>query len=210
MQPNTIFQCSHFARWHCTPNPIFHLITHAYISLMLLLEYLLPYIALDNILVLQKIFNFFLLIKWCDTLIWFDLSWFVGFLANAIEPWLSHIMVVAHDSHCLLWYITYVPISCLSQMASFVYRFMAMYSTSIVDCTTVCCHLVFHDMGPSLTKKTYVEVDLQFSTSPSNPHWNDLLCCYVGRRYATSYLKCPSSNAWYIWRPSNRSKPVST
>jgi hypothetical protein len=53
MQPSIIFKYFPFARWYGTPTPLFHLPTHAYLLIKPLLEYTLPYIALDNILVFQ-------------------------------------------------------------------------------------------------------------------------------------------------------------
>src|ERR1700738_2113 len=94
------------------------------------------------------LFSIFSLMKWCCTSMCFDLSWLVGFLANAIEPWLSHMMVVASS-----WTQPKSSINCRSQMASLVQRFMAMYSASIVDCATVCCRLLFHETAPSPTKE---------------------------------------------------------
>ena len=108
------------------------------------------------------LFSIYSLIKWCCTSICFDLSQFMGFLARAIEPWFLHMMVVA--------FFCIQPtsfISCLSQMASFVHRFIAMYSTSIVDCVTICCCLLFHDTAPSPTNKTYPKINLRFFTLPA-------------------------------------------
>ena len=152
---NIIFQYSHFARWYCTPTPLFHLTPHAYLLLIPLLKYPQSYIELDS----TTLFSIFFVIKWYCTPICFDLSWLVRFLASVIEPWLLHMMVVA--SSCIQ------PTSfirCLSKMASLVHWFMAMYTASIVDCAIICCCLLFHKMAPSPIKITYPEVDLWFST----------------------------------------------
>jgi hypothetical protein len=56
-------------------------------------------------------------------------------------------------------------ISCLSQMTSLVHWLITMYFASIVECVTICYHLLFHDTTSSPTKTTYLEVDLRFFTS---------------------------------------------
>jgi hypothetical protein len=108
------------------------------------------------------LFSIFSLIKWCYMSICFDLSWLVGFLTNVIEPWFSHMMIVASSCTQPTSFI-----SCLNQMASILHRFMAMYFAPIVDCATVCCRLLFHNTATSPTNKTYPKVDLRFSTSPA-------------------------------------------
>ena len=54
-------------------------------------------------------FSIFSLIKWCCTSICFDLSWLVGFLANAIQSRLSHMMVVASTWTQPKWPCTRLP-----------------------------------------------------------------------------------------------------
>jgi len=106
------------------------------------------------------LFMIFSLMKWYCTSIYSHMSWFVRVLARTIESSLSYMMVVA--SSCTQHVSS---ISCLSQMTSLVHWLITMYFASIVECVTICYHLLFHDTTSSPTKTTYLEVDLRFFTS---------------------------------------------
>ncbi|KAG0599654.1 hypothetical protein M758_12G169300 [Ceratodon purpureus] len=89
-------------------------------------------------------------------------EWCVGFFANAMHPWLSHMMVVAST-----WTHPTSPKSLRSQMTSLVLWLVAMYSASVVDKAIVGCLLQFHEMAPSPTKKTYPVVERRSFASPA-------------------------------------------
>ena len=102
MEINIIFQYFYFARWHYILTSLFHLTTHAYLSLRSLLECPLLYIALDNVLALQVCFQFF--------------SYKMILHANMLLPIMVREMLdkyyktldVEHDDCCLLLFTTYV------------------------------------------------------------------------------------------------------
>ena len=106
------------------------------------------------------LFMIFSLMKWYCTSIYYDMSWFVGFLARTMDSLLSYMMVVASSCTQHVSSISYQ-----SQVTSLVHWLITMYFASIVECVTVCCRLLFHDMMPFPTKTTYLEVDLRFSTT---------------------------------------------
>jgi hypothetical protein len=92
--------------------------------------------------------------KWCCMSMCFVREWWVGFLASAMHPWLSHMMVVAPTCTSPTSAINF-----LNHMASLVHWLVAMYSASVVDKAIVCCLLQFHEMAPTPTKNTYPVVE---------------------------------------------------
>jgi hypothetical protein len=84
--------------------------------------------------------SFFSCTKWCCTSMCFVLAWYIGSLASAMAPWMSHminqgaLIILAPHIISTIW-------------ASLVQWLAAMYSASVVDEATV-AYLLLHSMTP--------------------------------------------------------------
>ena len=92
-------------------------------------------------------------------------SWYLGSLATANATVLSQKIITGSKA---VLTISKCCRKLLNQTASCVAAEQVTYSSSIVDKATQDCFSLLHSIALSLSKKTYLEVDLARSMSPPN------------------------------------------